>query len=235
MMRKMVCLLCVVWVFVWGNRGISEEGAVVQIVNATSVASICLEVEGREDYPDFPQGLYTGEAVVSPGAVRYKIKEKNGEKKEEAQVNYRAGEGQSLVVIGDFVGTFATPEGKLVTSEGNSSESMLRCRVYSHECAEEERVRYRWVNGMVGRDLRVRRRQEEIVICPGECVALLGQEANEVYEANVDGKTMEVRMTQRGETRNALIIFYLKEGTPTFMRVFENRSSDLLSLGDWGQ
>ena len=59
---------------------------------------------------------------------------------------------------------------------------------------------------------------------PGEFAVLAGQPATARYLAKVDGENISLLMRQEGLIRNAMIIFFLKNGRPAFMRAFENNA-----------
>jgi hypothetical protein len=82
----------------------------------------------------------------------------------------------------------------------------------------------RIINGLPGKTLKFAGGAVELVIKAGDHAVLENQPAIAQYAATVDGASILVLMRQEGLIRNALIVFYLKEGKPVFMRAFENNA-----------
>lgn len=218
-MRRMVFFAVF---FFWVSRGFGEGERRVQIVNATSVSSISLEVDGREDYPDFPQGLYTGDAPVSGEVARFGIKAKKEGVAAERVVRYGGGGVQTVVLLGDFRDIVAEPIQNQRDEVKEKDGKNVFVKVYPGCRGGGESVRYRWVNGMGDRPLLLSgKRQEEVEIPPFGSHASEGQEACAIFSARAGEKELAVSMAQRGMPRNAIIVFYLKGGEPAFLRVFE--------------
>jgi hypothetical protein len=206
----------------------------IQIVNATSVPSISLEVNGRMDYPEFPQGEFTADAPTQGLTYRYKATNKSdGAIVSAKPITYKNLENQTLLLLGDF--SKETEEGKIppIVNPANQEETgklfppNLIFRVYSHqEGASESPVRVRIINGMPRKMLRLKANasSSQTDLFPGDEKKLSGQPLVQVYNFEVEGKEFPVLMRQDANPLNANIVFFLRNNEPTYMRFFESTS-----------
>ena len=200
----------------------------VQIVNATSVPAIALRINDRLAYESFPQGLKSADSPTSTLKATYEAEDKQtGRFAKSAEINYKPGTNQSLVILGDFsteppAGTLRRP-GRALVGNGEQHPPSILFQVFSH-AAKEAPVRVRIINGMPGKSLTFVAGKEEIVVEPGNSAVLDGQPTFAHYRAKADGGEISVLMRQEGLVRNAMIIFFLKNGRPAFMRAFENNA-----------
>jgi hypothetical protein len=200
----------------------------VQIVNATSVPVIALRINDRLAYESFPQGLKSADSPTSALKATYEAEDKQtGRLARSAEINYKPGTNQSLIILGDFstdppAGMIGRPDHALV-GNGEQYPPRVFFQVFSH-AAREAPVRVRIINGMPGKSLRFVAGREEIVVEPGNSAILTGQPAFAHYQAKTEGEEISVVMRQEGLVRNAMIIFFLKDGRPAFMRAFENNA-----------
>lgn len=204
----------------------------IQIVNATSVPSIALEVNGRMDYPDFPQGEYTSDAPTEGLNYRYKVTNKrDGVTVSPAPVTFKNMENQTLLLIGDFskeAEEGKMPQPNLQTTSENAAKANppnLLVRVYSHQKGlEKNPVRIRVTNGMPRKILNLMS-PKKVTLFPGEETELEGEPLVQMYVFKVDNhEDISVLMRQDANPINANIVFYLKDNEPTFKRFFESAS-----------
>jgi hypothetical protein len=59
------------------------------------------------------------------------------------------------------------------------------------------------------------------LLAPGNSVLLTGQPESVDYDAEIDGQTCRLSIHQEGAAGNCLIPFFLREGKPDYVRVFE--------------
>ncbi|MGB7791061.1 MAG: hypothetical protein WBL39_07590 [Terrimicrobiaceae bacterium] len=202
--------------------------ASVQIVNATSVPAIALRINDRLAYETFPQGLKSADSPTSMLKATYEAEDKQtGRFAKSAEINYKPGTNQSLVILGDFsigppAGTLRRP-GHALVGNGEQYPPSILFQVFSH-AAQEAPVRVRIINGMPGKSLTFITGRDEIVVEPGNFAVLNREPAVAHYQAKTDGEEISVLMRQEGLVRNAMIIFFLKNGRPGFMRAFENNA-----------
>ncbi len=170
----------------------------VQIINATCVPSISLSVNGKNSYPDFPQGLYTGDAPVATMNARYRaLDPKSGASVESPEFKYDANARQSLVILGDFSlsappGTLAQPGPKPPPPVKPFPPSVI-FRLFSHSSEPGDTpVRLRVLNGMPGKTLKFSSREETREILPGFDHEFKKQPPLYEYTAEVDGKLIPV-------------------------------------------
>jgi hypothetical protein len=205
--------------------------ASVQIVNATSVPAIALKINDRLTYETFPQGIRSADAPTTALKATYEAEDKQtGHRAKSAEITYKPGTNQSLVILGDFStdtppGTLRRPRQALALNSEQYPPSIL-FHVFSH-AAREAPVRLRIINGMPGKSLTFVAGSRKMLIEPGSFAVLDGQPAVAEYHAETDGEEISVLMRQEGLVRNAMIIFFLKNGRPAFMRAFENNADSI--------
>ena len=201
--------------------------ASVQIVNATSVPEISLSIDGRNDYPNFPQGRMTAGAALERLKATYAAKDRQtGARGKPVELPHDSRHGQTIVILGDF--STVAPPGRLPQPGDKAEETYppnLLFKVYSHEVpASEQPLRLRIINGMPGQSLLFVAGHKPRVLLPGEDFALFNQPAVAQYTAKANGHDLQILMRQEEHPRNALLVFFLKEGKPAFMRAFEGTS-----------
>jgi hypothetical protein len=202
--------------------------ASVQIINATSVPVLSLRINETLAYDTFSQGKRSGDAAVPLLEATYEAEDRqSGTKAKSERITYAPGAYQSLVIVGDFSrasapGVLRQPDSVLTGEEAGYPPNVL-FQVYPHTSSKAP-VRLRIINGMPGKHLTFVNGKNEVAIKPGECAVLASQPATAQYTALVDGERIPLLMRQEGLIRNAIIVFFLKEGEPTFMRAFENNA-----------
>jgi hypothetical protein len=231
-MRAIACLLLSLLISTWrplmAQAERASETTSVQIVNATSVPVISLKVNDTIAYSAFPQGKRSGDAPVSLLEAVYEAEDKrSGSKAKSEKITYEAGAYQSLVILGDFSmispsKILRQPESAL-RSEDRTHPSNVLFQVYPHTSSKAP-VRLRIINGVPGQSLTFGNGKNEVVIRPGDCAILESQPATAKYTAHVGAESISLLMRQEGLIRNALIVFFLKDGKPTFLRAFENNA-----------
>ena len=217
-----------IWPYLTTQAQKMPETTSVQIVNATSVPVISLKVNDSLAYGTFPQGKRSGDAPVRLLEVVYEAEDKrSGSKAKSDQITYQPGAYQSLVILGDFSTTsprriLRQPENVLSSDDGKHLPNVL-FQVYPHTSSKAP-VRLRIVNGMPGKRLTFAHGKSEVVVRPGDCAVLESQPATARYTAHVDGESIPLLMRQEGLIRNAIIVFFLKDEKPSFIRAFENNA-----------
>ena len=239
-MRAIACRVLILLISTWRPLPVQAESKLettsVQIVNATSVPVISLKVNDTLAYGTFPQGKRSGDAPVSLLEAVYEAEDKrSGSKAKSEKITYEAGAYQSLVILGDFSMKSSSkilrqPESAL-RREDRKHPSNVLFQVYPHT-ASKAPVRLRIINGVPGQSLTFGHGENEVVIRPGDCAILENQPATFQYTAHVNGESISLLMRQEGLIRNALIVFFLKEGKPTFLRAFENNAESKARRAD---
>ena len=200
----------------------------VQIVNATSVSAISLDINGSNIYPIFPQAIMTSDAPIPLLDSHYAaVDKKTGARAESDVVKFQADANQSLVIMGDF--STSTPPGNL-PQPGPTPEKPAKpyppnviFKVYRHtKNPNDGLVGLRVINGMPGLKLKFTAGSDARDILPGDSFEFVGQPVFSVYQAEADGQQITVPLRQSGIIRDLLVIFYLKEGKLAFMRAFQN-------------
>lgn len=237
MKSRLICFGALVLSFVSASAQVEGEpsptptpppSTSIQIVNATSVPRIALAVNGRDDYPEFGQGLYTADAPVPTLKVKYRATDLNsGAVVETEEFQFLPGKNQSVVLLGDFSPT--APLGQITPIDPVAGSEKFPpsfvARVFSHDVEKgQEPVRVRVINGMPGKRLVFRVKETDHVLEPGEVKTFSGQPSVIQYLAKVGEEFVPVFLRQDDSIRNVMVIFFLQEGRPTFMRAFENVS-----------
>ena len=232
-MRAITPLLALnVFVAIWpappSQAQATAETTSVQIVNATSVPVLSLKINDILAYDTFPQGTRSGDAVVPLLEAVYEAEDKrSGSKAKSDEITYEPGAYQSLVILGDFSTTSSRtllrqPASALGRENGKHPPNVL-FQVCPHTPSKAP-VRLRIINGMPARSLTFASSKSEVIVRPGECAVLESQPATAQYTARVGGESIPLLMRQEGLVRNAIIVFFMKDGKPSFMRAFENNA-----------
>ena len=229
-MRAIVAYLAFsVFMAVWPQVLAQAQGprqvTSVQIVNATSVPILSLKINDTLAYDTFPQGKRSGDAPVPLLEAVYEAEDKqSGAKARSDKITYQPGAYQSLVILGDF-STLSAPRQSHTARYSNEDKHPpdVLFQVYPHTPSKAP-VRLRIINGIPGKSLTFANGKAEVVVRPGECAVLESQPATAQYTAHVNGESIPLLMRQEGLIRNAIIVFFLKEGKPSFMRAFENNA-----------
>jgi len=208
----------------------------ITIVNATSVPAIALGTSGSSKpyaYPFFPQGVWTGNLPLKTPSIHYFVHSIPGRTTVDRTLHFPPVSSQLLLLTGDL-STSGPPDQPpqlgLPPSPGPTPwPPNLQFHVYPLSTAPKERCRYRLVNGMPSKLLILRTLAEPnkpcrqiALLAPGNSVVLTHQPANIAWEAEIDGQVLTVAIVQDGEQKNCLIPFYLRNGQPEFIRVFED-------------
>jgi hypothetical protein len=213
------------------SESVSETTS-VQIVNATSVPVISLKINDNLAYDAFPQGKKSADAPVRVLEAVYEAEDKQtGTQAKSQRVAYEPGAHQSLIILGDFSTPAPAPEQPGTAPEENRLAPNVLFKVFSH-AATRPPVRLRIVNGIPGKSLTFAGGNTEIVIKPGDHAVLESQPPVAQYTASVDGVSIPLLMRQEGLIRNAMIVFYLKDGNPAFTRAFENNADSNRARAD---
>jgi hypothetical protein len=220
-------LLMGIWPRVAAQAQGTSETTSVQIVNATSVPLLRLKINDTLAYETFPQGKRSGDAPVALLEAVYEAEDKqSGSKAESGKITYEPGAYQSLVILGDFSTTspprVRQPESALSSEDGKHPPSVL-FQVYSHTSSKAP-VRLRIINGIPGKSLTFANGKNEVVVRPGECAVLESQPPTARYIAHVEGESIPLLMRQERLIRNAMVVFFLKDGKLAFVRAFENNA-----------
>ena len=226
--RLALSVLMAIWPRLTAQAQATPAMTSVQIVNATSVPVLALKVNDTLTYDTFPQGKRSGDAPVPLLEAVYEAEDKrSGSKAKSDKITYERGTHQSLVILGDFstsspAGILRQPDGALKSEDGKHPPNVL-FQVYPHTPSKAP-VRLRIINGVPGKNLTFVSGNHELVIKSGDCGFLENQPATAQYTAHVDGENIPLLMRQEGLIRNAIIVFFLKDGKPSFMRAFENNA-----------
>jgi hypothetical protein len=204
------------------------------IVNATSVPSISLGISGTNnppEYPRFPQGSWIEGAPRTERTLRLLAWSQDGIPAADRTLVLPA-RRQFLVVYGELCRnnageTLAFQEPGKVDPTGSRAPN-LQFRSYPVELVVKDPCHYRVVNAMPGKTLLLfsparegRAKRLLGVLTPGNSLLLTGQSPAVEWTAAIDGQEFPVSILQEGAAGNCIVPFFLKEGRPSFVRVFE--------------
>lgn len=213
----------------------------ITIVNATSVPAISLSAASGSSaskgshptYPFFPQGTWTSDQPLKSTTIDYLARTTNGGLIAEHKLSFPPVSSQILLITGDL-STVGPPESLpaigLPPSVGAKPWSPnLQFHVYPTGTGTNDLCRYRVVNGMPSKLLILRAppegnkpAQQLALLAPGNSALFVKQSPNLHWEAVIEGQVYPLDMEQEAAKKNCLIPFFLKNGQPTFIRVFEN-------------
>lgn len=207
----------------------------VTIVNATCVPAIAVSLSGTDlpvAYPVFPQGEWTANDSVTNTEIHYTARFPEGPVIAEKIFHFAPQSSQFLVLTGDLARN--GPSEKLPQLTPTASESPypwppnFQFHVYPVELVTKDPCHYRVLNAMPGKTLTLRTRAHDGkpsrllgLLAPGNSLLLTGQPACVDWIAEIDGESCPLGIMQEGAVGNCLVPFFLRNGKPDFVRVFE--------------
>jgi hypothetical protein len=208
----------------------------ISIINATSVPSIALTLLSTNlsiTYPDFPQGIWTADAPLKTPLIHFLVRDKDGSIVAERSLAFQPVSSEFLLLTGDL-STSGPPDlppqlGLPPPPGANPWAPNLQFHTYPYVTGTNEGCCYRVFNGMPSKLLILKTPAEAnkpsrqlALLPPGNSALFVHQPSNQEWEAEIEGETFTISIEQEGEHRNCLIPFFLKNGQPEFIRVFDN-------------
>lgn len=206
----------------------------ITVVNATSAPSVAFSVSGTNlplAYANFPQGQWTANAPVTNTEIHYLARFSEGPVIADRIIRFAPQSSQFLLLTGDL--TRKGPPDKLPQLtppawEAHPWPPNFQFHVYPFELVTKDPCHYRVVNAMPAKTLTLRtkagdRQPSRILglLAPGNSILLTGQPSRVDWIAEIDGEIRPLTINQGGAARNCLIPFFLRDGKPDFVRVFE--------------
>jgi hypothetical protein len=208
----------------------------VTIVNATSVPAISFSTSGTNlpaAYPDFRQGEWTANEATSTPEIHYLVRNSNGGAVAGQTIRFQPVSSQFLLLTGDLSCNGLAdklPQVGYSLDAGfakRSANFQFHIIPYTLVCADP--CHYRIFNAMPGKTLLLKsatqdgkNTRELALLAPGNSIQLTGQPASIDYDAVIDGQSYKLSIRQEGAEGNCLIPFFLRDGKPDFVRVFED-------------
>jgi len=183
-------------------------------------------------YPDFPQGEWTANHAIATPEVHYVVRSTNGSPVTDQTIRFKPVSNQYLLLTGDL--STLGPAEKLPQLLGDQatrgvSSPNVQFHVIPYSLVTPDPCHYRIVNAMPGKTLLLRSlasenkpAQQLAYLSPGNSILLTRQPPCVSYEAVIDGNSIPVEIQQEGAVGNCLIPFFLRNGKPDFVRVFED-------------
>jgi hypothetical protein len=206
----------------------------ITIVNATCEPAISLTTTGTNplSYPLFPQGEWTGNEPLQTTELHYLARTTNGTPLADRTIRFKPVSSQFLLLTGDL--SRSGPAEKLPqlgTSRYGLPGSFppnFQFNIYPLELVCADPCHYRVVNAMPSKTLVLKTFPEGNkparqlgILTPGNSLLLVGQPPSVEWVAEIDGTPYPLQIVQEGAEGNCLVPFFLREGKPTFIRVFE--------------
>jgi hypothetical protein len=207
----------------------------VTIVNATCFPAFSLGLQGTNKpfaYPNFPQGEWTANQAVPTPEVHYAAVTTNGEFISFQTIRFKPVSSQFLLLTGDLsrnspddhLPQLSAPENAVRTYPPNFQFHVIP---YTLVCGDP--CHYRFINAMPGKILIIRSipqdkrpPQQLAYLAPGNSALLIRQPSSVTYEIEVDGQVSMLSINQEGAVGNCIIPFFLRNGIPDHLTVFED-------------
>jgi hypothetical protein len=183
-------------------------------------------------YPRFAQGEWTANEPIQTTEIHYLARSMEGIPIAEKTIRFRPISSQVLLLTGDL--SRSGPADKLPQLAENPVQVSTKWplnfqfHLYPVELACKDPCHYRVVNAMPSKTLLLKTPPEKNrpsrqlgLLAPGNSLLLTGQIPCVEWVAEIDGKAHPVTIMQEGAAANCLIPFFLRDGKPTFIRVFE--------------
>jgi len=196
----------------------------LQIVNATSVEKISLDINNKPLYPQLRQGQWIGTSTWDTLSNLYEVRDlASGRKASSESTNFTKNSSQTLVIMGDF--STDCPPDKLPQPAQAGSDIAYPPNVQFRFCTHklhngEKALRYQFVNAMPRNLLQIEGPGlASTSVRPGEDVIASGQSIIANYHATVAGESYELHLAQKHPGVNLLVVFYLKNNKPAHLVV----------------
>lgn len=208
----------------------------ITVVNATCAPALSLGISGTNlpvAYPFFPQGEWTGNAPLQTPEIRYVARTTNGVLLADRVIRFKPVSSQILMLTGDLSTNGPADQlpriGSSPQPATRASPPNLQFHLYSLEASCKDLCRYRVVNAMPSRLLLLRTvagggkpSRQIALLPPGSSALLTHQPASVEWEAVIEEQVYNVAIRQTSNPRNCLVPFFLRNGKPDYIRVFEN-------------
>lgn len=207
----------------------------ITVVNATCAPALSLDIAGitpAVDYPLFPQGEWTANEPLQTNEIRYLARSTNGAPLADRVIRFKPVSSQFLLLTGDLSTNGPSDTlpriGAIPQPAARASAPNLQFHHYPTVTACQDPCHYRVVNAMPSRLLLLRsiagggKPSRQIALLPPGGSALLTHQPSSVeWEAVIEEKVYPLAIRQTGNPRNCLIPFFLRNGKPENIRVFE--------------
>ena len=208
----------------------------ITIVNATSIPALFLSTvatNAHRAYPLFPQGEWTANEALKSSEVQYLVQSTNGALVSKQTIRFKPRSSQFLLLTGDLSSKGPADKLPAIISSPTSLRPHawppnLQFHLFPYTLVSRDPFHYRIFNGMPGKTLLLRSvpvgnkpPQQLALLAPGNSVQLVRQPASIDYDVEIDTHTYRLEIRQEGAAGNCLIPFFLRNGKPDFIRVFE--------------
>jgi hypothetical protein len=211
----------------------------IRIVNVTCVPEISLALWGTNGpvaYPDFKQGTWTGNAPLPKTAFHYVVRSASGSVVADRVLDFPSPVCGTLLLTGDLGTTGRSDQlagiaPKAATQGGvaGTNAPNVQFRFFTSSPVGIDPCQYRIVNAMPSKSLTIRSKpngkrpsRQLALLAPGDSALFVRQPPDVVWEAWIDGEVRPLEILQEGIPLNCIIPFFLRQGRPDFIRVFED-------------
>jgi hypothetical protein len=177
--------------------------------------------------------MWTANAPLKTPSIHYLVRGPDGSIAADRPLSFQPVSSQMLLLTGDLstLGPAEIPpQLGLPPAPGPKPwPSNLQFHIYPFATGTNDLCRYRVVNGMPSKLLILRSVAEPnkpsrqlALLAPGNSALFIRQPSNLEWEAEIDGAIYKIAIEQEGVRKNCLIPFFLRNGRPDFIRVFED-------------
>jgi hypothetical protein len=217
----------------------------ITIVNATSVPAISLSASAPAhsapsrntnqivSYPLFRQGTWTSDEPFQTNEFRYIVRTTNNLPITEKTIRFKPLSSQTLLLTGDLSQSGPAERlpqlGNIPPVDVQHSAPNFQFHIYPEEVGCTDPCHYRIVNAMPSKLLLLKslpdgKKPSQLlaILTPGNSILMVKQPPCVEWTAEIDGQSYPVTILQEGAAANCLIPFFLKDGKPAFVRIFED-------------
>jgi len=207
----------------------------VTIVNATCIPAIALGTQGTNKltaYPNFPQGEWTANQAVPKPEVHYVALSTNGTLIASQIIKFKPVSSQFLLLTGDLSRNNPPdhlPQLSAAEDGIHNFPPNFQFHVIPYSLVCSDPCHYRFINAMPGKILIIRSipsngkpPQQLAYLAPGNSALLVRQPGSAKYEIEVDGQISNFCINQEGAVGNCIVPFFLRNGIPNHITVFED-------------
>ena len=184
-------------------------------------------------YPVFRQGTWTSDEPFQTTEFLYVARTTNNLPIAERTIRFKTPSSQTLLLTGDLSRSGSADRlpqlGNPQPALAQPSAPNFQFHLYPEEVGCHDPCHYRIVNAMPSKVLTLKTLPEGNkparqlgILTPGNSLLLVKQPPCVEWMAEIDGQSYPVSILQEGAAANCLIPFFLREGMPSFVRIFED-------------
>ena len=201
----------------------AQNVASLRIVNATSVPEISISINGQVAYPQFAQGMYTGNSEVADSTLEISVRDlKSNAETPPYKLKITPGIYQTLVITGNFSVTSSSEDRSVSAGQKKEPIPNVAFHLLNHEYTDGGGgLRFRFLNGIASDDVIVNSKGNSLLtVKPGQIGVLNNQPRPAKYVIDVAQQKIPLTLVQSAN-ENQTVVFYLKDGKPLYVAFSE--------------